>query len=266
MATDEATQIETVVGLLGGLAVIAVIAFSRTERWLPWAARALYIAVLGVLIEYTRTKRGGFSEGRAPRSSAPAFNWHPTLMVAAFVVCGTEAVLMIRASPVRALRSRSRQRAHAVVNSAVTVLAVAGAIVAFESHSGGEVHVVGSTAPLHQERGHFPTAHSWLGLVTLLLMLVQVVLGVNRFQKTAKAVVHPYHRFFGLLVYSSALLTTVLGVTNFVDVDTLQHTAGDRQLGVITVLIWGVGACVLGHFSLGGDGSDDDERAALINT
>jgi hypothetical protein len=60
---------------------------------------------------------------------------------------------------------------------------------------------------------------------------------------------------------------TILGLANFVDADQTRYSDGERDLGVMTILVWGLGACVLAQFLLGDNANGvDDERAALINT
>lgn len=165
-----------------------------------WAARGLSIALVACLISYTRTKRGGFAG-----STASAFNWHPTLMVLAFFAFGVEASLVFRAPPLFGTSKRRQVQVHIGWSTLAVVFAISGLVVVLTSHSGGEVHAIGTTAPLHPELGHFPTAHSWIGLVTLILMFVQLAFGIFRHGSSSfAAATSDYHRFLGLLVLGTA--------------------------------------------------------------
>ena len=66
----------------------AVVLALLLARWVPavnqgpeWMTRALYVLLVGLLVAYTKDKRGGYADGSGTSTERQEFNWHPTLMV-----------------------------------------------------------------------------------------------------------------------------------------------------------------------------------------
>ena len=55
--------------------------------------------------------------------------------------------------------------------------------------------------------GHFPTAHSWIGLVTMFLIITQLAFGALRqFGFMQDDTSRVYHKFLGLVTYVTSII------------------------------------------------------------
>jgi cytochrome b-561 len=141
-------------------------------------------------------------------TNGTVFNWHPTLMILAFLFM-TVGALSFRFIGTNA--SVSRRRVAKWVHSSswcVSALCMTVALVAvFQSHNNPERPIA-----------NLYSLHSWVGLLVIAAYLTQLVVGVLVFydtwqvSATAKARVLKVHKVVGPIVYLCLAATILLGI------------------------------------------------------
>lgn len=125
------------------------------------------------------------------------FNWHPLLMMLAFVGCMTEAIMVYSTAPsslgyhIPETNRPLKKLVHGVLQCAALLLSVLGIVAAIMSHTLKE------PTPMP----NFYSTHSALGVLTLVMMVGQGVLGMMAYVAPqwslhARQAFSPMHRFF----------------------------------------------------------------------
>ncbi|KAE9524743.1 hypothetical protein AGLY_014793 [Aphis glycines] len=143
--------------------------------------------------------RGGFSFTE-PKI---IFNWHPLLMTIAFLYLFANAILHYRTFPNNTKQKLKNQ--HALIHGCILILIVLAGFAAFVSHQYGKPQIP-----------HLYSLHSWLGVITIIMFLSQLISGLWCFLYPGVAVQHretlaPYHVFFGIGIFILAVATALLG-------------------------------------------------------
>ncbi|KAG6522820.1 hypothetical protein ZIOFF_019975 [Zingiber officinale] len=186
--------------------------------------RLLGAASAALVITWAVYFRGGLA--LISDNKALIFNVHPVLVVIGFIVLNGEVCVATFASFLLNFFNYSY----------CNCLLVMAAMLVYKTLSGTKnfrkaLHLtiqfialclgsIGIWAALkfHNERGidNFYSLHSWLGLACLALFAIQWLLGFYTFwypggSRNGRALLLPWHVFFGLYIYSLAIATTVTG-------------------------------------------------------
>ena len=176
---------------------------------------------------------GGFAWQKNPGLE---FNWHPLLMTIGMIylygngntnnhmvhrslkVCIVytfSGLLMYRMF--RNERKRKLKLLHAGIMVAVFFLTVIALKAVFDSHN------LKPCAKPSEEGDYCPipnlySLHSWMGLITVILFLLQWLAGLITFlfpglASHLRSSYMPIHVFFGLMIFVSACATALLGIT-----------------------------------------------------
>lgn len=176
---------------------------------------------------------GGFAWQKNPGLE---FNWHPLLMTIGMIylygngntnnhmvhcalkvciLCTFSGLLMYRMF--RNERKRKLKLLHAGIMVAVFFLTVIALKAVFDSHN------LKPCAKPSEEGDYCPipnlySLHSWMGLITVILFLLQWLAGLITFlfpglASHLRSSYMPIHVFFGLMIFVSACATALLGIT-----------------------------------------------------
>eukprot|EP00270_Netrium_digitus_P012912 TRINITY_DN424_c0_g1_i1.p1 TRINITY_DN424_c0_g1~~TRINITY_DN424_c0_g1_i1.p1 ORF type:complete len:265 (+),score=60.96 TRINITY_DN424_c0_g1_i1:71-796(+) len=131
------------------------------------------------------------------------FNWHPVLMVSAFVFLYGEAIMMFR---IITGEKKVAKIVHLTLNGIALVLAIIGIWAAFKYHNE-------NVPPLP----NLYSMHSWFGLFTIIVFAIQWVVGLYVFFTPGASVpvrkqVLPWHTFFGVFIFILAVATCTQGI------------------------------------------------------
>eukprot|EP00094_Tigriopus_californicus_P006118 TCALIF_05892-PA protein Name:"Similar to CYB561 Cytochrome b561 (Sus scrofa)" AED:0.06 eAED:0.06 QI:479/0.75/0.8/1/1/0.8/5/194/253 len=155
--------------------------------------------------------RGGFAW-----SGDNQFNWHPLLMVMSLIYLygnvpmsdedpsiSVTGILMYRVF--RNERKKKLKWAHAIVMISAFFISVIGLKAVFDFHATKGIPDLYSL-------------HSWMGLITVIMFLLQWVAGLVTFlfpglASHLRSSFMPAHIFFGLFIFTMACATALLGIT-----------------------------------------------------
>ncbi|TRY79434.1 hypothetical protein TCAL_05892 [Tigriopus californicus] len=142
--------------------------------------------------------RGGFAW-----SGDNQFNWHPLLMVMSLIYLYGNGILMYRVF--RNERKKKLKWAHAIVMISAFFISVIGLKAVFDFHATKGIPDLYSL-------------HSWMGLITVIMFLLQWVAGLVTFlfpglASHLRSSFMPAHIFFGLFIFTMACATALLGIT-----------------------------------------------------
>lgn len=188
------------------------------------------VVLMGI---WTGHHLGGFAWQKNPGLE---FNWHPLLMTIGMIylygngntnnhmvhsalkisiVCTFSGLLMYRMF--RNERKRKLKLLHAGIMVAVFFLTVIALKAVFDSHN------LKPCAKPSEEGDYCPipnlySLHSWMGLITVILFLLQWLAGLITFlfpglASHLRSSYMPIHVFFGLMIFVSACATALLGIT-----------------------------------------------------
>ncbi|KAG9343818.1 hypothetical protein JZ751_013199 [Albula glossodonta] len=143
--------------------------------------------------------RGGFSWD----GSLLEFNVHPLCMVLGLVFLYGDAILVFRVF--RHDSKRAVKILHAVLHCTALVISIVGFVAVFHFHAKASIPDMYSL-------------HSWCGMVTFLLYLVQWLMGLGFFlfpciMAQMRSWYLPLHVFFGLALLAMAIASCLLGIT-----------------------------------------------------
>jgi len=145
---------------------------------------------------------GGFAGQTVPELN---FNWHPLLLTISLIYLYGNGILIYRLA--RQERKQRLKVAHATVMACSTLLSWAGVKAAWDSHSL-------ATPPIP----HTYSLHSWCGILTLAVALLQWLIGCIAFlwpgvASHLRTTLLPLHVFVGIAVFVLACVTALLGIT-----------------------------------------------------
>ncbi|KAI5607294.1 cytochrome b561 [Silurus asotus] len=176
------------------------------EGWGRFQTLPCYVAasqVLGVAcVVLTGVWMGHYHGGYAWDSSQQQFNVHPLCMVMGIVFLYGDGVLVYRVF--RNESKRSVKILHALLHMMALVISIVGLVAVFDVHN----------------KAGFPnmtSLHSWCGMLTFILFLIQWLLGLGFFLfPWASAVLRrwylPLHVFFGLVLLAMAVGSSLMGI------------------------------------------------------
>lgn len=129
------------------------------------------------------------------------FNYHPVLMVTAFVFSFTEALLVYRTFP---FSKRVNKSIHLGLQTLAVILASVGLRAVFKNHQ-------------ETNKADLWSLHSWLGLAVFILFLINYTVGVGAFffqlaPLPLRASILPYHVLVGITLYLAAIFTAQTGI------------------------------------------------------
>lgn len=137
------------------------------------------------------------------------FNWHPILMTLAFVGAMAEAILTY-SSPLIPIAGENRllkKYVHGSLHLGAVVLTVLGIVAAIQSH----------TLKKPVAMPNFYSTHSFLGILTCLMMVGQMVLGCMAYlfpqwSLPERQAFSPVHKFFGGATFCVGMATIMVGI------------------------------------------------------
>ncbi|XP_024397940.1 transmembrane ascorbate ferrireductase 2 [Physcomitrium patens] len=156
----------------------------------------LGIVSIVLVIIWTYHYRGGYG-----LSGGPVFNVHPLLMIAGFIFLSSQAIISYKTVS----GDRTYQKAvHMTLQGVALLLGIVGILAAYKFHSDLKIQ-------------NFYSLHSWFGIITILLYLLQWILGFVSFwtqslSSSTRAELLPWHIFLGLGAFVTALATAELGL------------------------------------------------------
>lgn len=144
--------------------------------------------------------RGGFAWDK----TVHMFNWHPVLMVAGMVVLYGAASLVYRLPQSWVGPKMPWKVLHAALHLAAFILTVLGLFAVFQFHN-------------QQKIANLYSLHSWLGITTVFLFACQWCLGFSVFllpwaSEWLRALLKPFHVFFGASILSLAMASVISGI------------------------------------------------------
>ncbi|XP_054265492.1 plasma membrane ascorbate-dependent reductase CYBRD1-like isoform X2 [Macrosteles quadrilineatus] len=162
------------------------------------------IGLVGVVMMaiWTSFHRGGFAWRSNPGLE---FNWHPLLNTIGMIYLFANSILVYRA--LRTIRKKTLKLIHAAIHFVVLVLVLIAFIAVLDSHN-----LAVPAIP------NFYSLHSWLGIVTVLIYVLQWVFGFAAFlypgfPQNLRGAIMPIHTFMGLLAFVLAIATAFTGLT-----------------------------------------------------
>lgn len=177
-----------------------------------WVPRVLYLTTAIVVARWCMVSLGGIHFFTAEmtkggdRSTTKLFNSHPLLMVLAYVVCMSEAIMAYKAPPSTALVRSHRKLLHAAMHSLSAIFVSMGLYSAFQSHNL-------AVPPIP----NMYSLHSYLGLFTAVTTLAQYAVSMAVFYYPGfpyrmRALILPIHKWLGLVVYVMGIATINVGI------------------------------------------------------
>ncbi|KAG7317368.1 hypothetical protein KOW79_019666 [Hemibagrus wyckioides] len=176
------------------------------EGWAGFRALPCYVAcsqVLGVVcLVLTGVWMGHYHGGYAWDSSQQQFNVHPLCMVMGLVFLYGDGILVYRVF--RNESKRSVKILHALLHMMALVISIVGLVAVFD---------------VHNKHG-FPnmtSLHSWCGMLTFILFLIQWLLGLGFFlfpwaSSALRRWYLPLHVFFGLVLLAMSVASSLMGI------------------------------------------------------
>jgi cytochrome b-561 len=145
--------------------------------------------------------------------TSTVFNWHPLLMMLAFVGCMTEAIMTYSTTGsswsfhIPESNRPLKKIVHGVLHGVALVLSLLGILAAIRSH----------TMKLPSPMPNFYTTHSYLGVLTVCMMVAQMTVGIlayvaPQWSLPARQAFSPIHRFFGGATFVVGMATVMVGV------------------------------------------------------
>ncbi|XP_061366856.1 probable ascorbate-specific transmembrane electron transporter 1 [Gastrolobium bilobum] len=147
-----------------------------------------------------------FREGVALISSnkTKIFNLHPLLMVIGFILVGGEAIMAYKSIPGK--RS-SAKVVHLLLHLIAMAAGISGIVAVFK---------------FKKEAGlpNMYTLHSWLGISAICLFGLQYILAFFAYffpgaEMSARAMILPWHRFIGMVIFLLAVGTAESGLVEY---------------------------------------------------
>ncbi|XP_012506228.1 PREDICTED: cytochrome b reductase 1 isoform X1 [Propithecus coquereli] len=133
------------------------------------------------------------------------FNWHPVLMVTGFVFIQGIAIIVYRLPWTWKCSKLLMKSIHAGLNAVAAILAIISLVAVFENRN-------------FSNKTHLYSLHGWIGLTVVILYVLQLLLGFFVFllpwaPLSLRAALMPIHVYSGLLLFGTAIVTTLTGVT-----------------------------------------------------
>ncbi|KAM9493921.1 transmembrane ascorbate-dependent reductase CYB561 isoform 1-T2 [Clarias gariepinus] len=201
------------------------------EGWGIFRTLSCYVVscqVLGVAcVVITGVWMGHFHGGYAWDGSQQQFNVHPLCMVIGLVFLYGDGVLVYRVF--RNESKRSVKILHALLHMMALIISIVGLVAVFDVHN----------------KAGFPnmnSLHSWCGMLTFILFIIQWLLGLGFFLfPWASSVLRrwylPLHVFFGLVLLAMAVGSSLIGITEKAVFSGLSSFAPEEVLANVLGLL-----------------------------
>lgn len=197
--------------------------------------RLIGFTVVALVFTWTLHYRGGLA--LISDNKDLIFNVHPVLMVISLVLLNGEAMLAYKT--VSGTKS-FKKLIHLVLQFLALCLAVIG---------------VWAALKFHNDKGidNFYSLHSWLGLASLFLFIIQWAAGFTTFwypggSRNSRVSLLPWHVFFGVYIYALAIVTTVTGILEKATFLQTNHVISRYSNEALLVNTMGILIVVLGGF------------------
>ncbi|KAJ6646071.1 putative transmembrane reductase [Pseudolycoriella hygida] len=174
----------------------------REETYLTWKTMlynaTIHSAVVGFTVYITILC---FSKGTT------LFSYHPSLMLAGFLICTTEAILCFSSENIftRYCNHKQRMTLHWILQTiGASLIGIAFAVIIASKNS--------------NKKRHFATWHGIFGLVAIVASVLAIFGGVvAKYSFSLRQIIRPVtikvlHSLFGVVVYSLMIFTVLLGV------------------------------------------------------
>lgn len=195
--------------------------YQRAYIFTQLTGLTILVLLLVVLIKYL----GGLNFS----SPSAYFNFHPLLMVVAFVLLYSNTALLYRTG--RSAPKWNLKIGHATLNGLIAVL-VSLALTAVVKAKGG----------VSAGSSHLKTLHSWLGILTCILFVGQFIGGFTAYlypgaSPHGRKALMPYHRLNGLLIFALAVATCLTGLNEKAIFSVPNYTAILTTPGILINVI-----------------------------
>ncbi|XP_003800911.1 cytochrome b reductase 1 isoform X1 [Otolemur garnettii] len=146
-----------------------------------------------------------YREGLGWDGSSLQFNWHPVLMVTGFIFVQGIAIIVYRLPWTWKCSKLLMKSIHAGLNTVAAILAITSLVAVFENRNA-------------QHIPHLYSLHGWVGLIAVIFYVLQLLVGILIFllpwaPLSLRAFLMPIHVYSGLLIFGTAIVTTLMGVT-----------------------------------------------------
>lgn len=133
------------------------------------------------------------------------FFWHPFLMCFSMLFLYSQSILAYRTG--RNFQKKTLKTTHAILNFIILVLAIAGVKAVFDSHNDAQ-----------PPKPNLYSMHSWIGLLTVILFVLQFLIGFISFlwpgaSKALRSALLPFHVVAGTAGFFMACVTALMGLT-----------------------------------------------------
>ncbi|XP_050544167.1 transmembrane ascorbate-dependent reductase CYB561-like [Daktulosphaira vitifoliae] len=158
------------------------------------------LVFLLALISWVLLYQGGYGF-----SLDTTFSWHFTCMSIGFIYLFSNSILYFRTF--RNKKKSTLKYCHSIFNVIVLLVVLIGTYSVLTPHFYSA-----------QPSPYFTSLHSWVGISTILLFLIQLICGIISFlypgvSEMYKTSILPYHMFFGLLTFGLAVVTVTIGIS-----------------------------------------------------
>ncbi|KAL5291532.1 hypothetical protein ACFFRR_010754 [Megaselia abdita] len=183
------------------------------------------LTLVGLMISWLVQHMGGFSWSDASQNSF--FNYHPLFMTIGMIYFLGTSTLIYRGA--RQLKKMPLKIMHAALHFLALLFAAIGLYVVFENHAVKNIP-------------HLYSLHSWIGIATIALMVLQYVIGFVTYlapgmSMDIRVTIMPLHRFFGLMIFCLAAGTCLLGLTEKAIFSISDYGKGGSSSGNLMNLI-----------------------------
>nr|XP_023661425.1 cytochrome b reductase 1 [Paramormyrops kingsleyae] len=146
-----------------------------------------------------------FKEGLAWDGGLAEFNWHPVLILTGFIYIQGIAIVVYRLPWTWRCSKLMMKFIHAGLHSLAFILVVIALVAVFDFHNEKRIP-------------NMYSLHSWVGLAAVVLYALQLVLGLCVYLIPVtplylRAAFMPLHIYSGLFIFSSAIATSLMGIT-----------------------------------------------------
>uniref|UniRef100_UPI003AAA60F7 plasma membrane ascorbate-dependent reductase CYBRD1 n=1 Tax=Centroberyx gerrardi TaxID=166262 RepID=UPI003AAA60F7 len=146
-----------------------------------------------------------FKEGLAWDGGLAEFNWHPVLIVTGFIFLQGIAIIVYRLPWTWKCSKLMMKFIHAGLNLLAFIFAAIALVAVFDFHNAAKIP-------------NMYSLHSWLGLAVVILYSLQLVLGLGVYlipitPVSVRAAFMPLHVYSGLFIFTSAIATALMGIT-----------------------------------------------------
>jgi len=161
-----------------------------------------FFALIAVTVWFS-VYQGGFTWSTDTNEGNPnlVFNLHPPMMILGFIVFPTQAVLAYRMLPMEHYKAKVYHFVCHIFGMVCVAIGLSAVI----------------TYHVRENIEHFYSLHSWFGIGTLALFMVQFVFGFISYcypkcSFDFRRASLPVHQYLGFVTFTMAIVTSLLGI------------------------------------------------------